>query len=138
MQSEPPFAGKIANNIAKTKNSKTTVTALVVTVALMILLSSPVVGVVNVWADNFFGTSGPDTIVGTEDDDIRGGSGDDRIELAGVTDEEGVEGLDKAYGGEGKDDIRADSEEGFSLIYGGRDDDTIVGGGGVGKIHGGR
>ena len=54
-----------------------------------------------------------------------------------VSDEEGAEGVDKAYGGKGKDNIRGDGEEGFFLLYGGRDDDTIVGGDGGGKIYGG-
>jgi Ca2+-binding RTX toxin-like protein len=174
MGKELAFTTKIANKLAKTQNPKTTVTGLVITVATMILLSSPVVGVVNVWADNFFGTSGADTIVGTDDDDkifglkgndnlrgeggddyiagnggndeindgfgsdkIIGGSGDDTIQLVGVSDEEGAEGVDKGYGGKGKDNIRADSEGGSFLLYGGRDSDTIVGGDGGGKIHGG-
>jgi Ca2+-binding RTX toxin-like protein len=175
MQRELRFTQKITNNIAKIKNSKTTGTALIIIVATVLLLSSPVVGVVSVWADNFFGTSGPDTLIGTENDDkifgragsdnlrgeggddyvtgnagndeihdgfgrdkLRGGAGDDRIELVGiVSDEEGAEGVDKAYGGKGKDNIRADGEEGFFLLYGGPHDDTIVGGDGGGKIYGG-
>ena len=143
MQRESRFAQKITNNIAIIKNSKMTGTALVISVATLLMLSSPVLGVVSVWAENFFGTSGPDTLIGTENDDkifgragndnlhgeggddyitgnagndeihdgfgsdkLRGGAGDDRIELVGiVSDEEGAEGVDKAYGGKGKDNI---------------------------------
>lgn len=87
MQREPTFRRKIANNIAKTKNSKTTIIGLVITLAIMILLSSPAVGVVNVWADNFFGTSAADTIVGTENDDrIFGRAGNDNLHGEGGDD----------------------------------------------------
>ena len=68
MQRERTSARKIANNKAKTINP-IIATALVITVTTSLLLSSPVVGVVKVWADNFFGTSGPDTLVGTDNDD---------------------------------------------------------------------
>jgi hypothetical protein len=64
MQRGLGFSTKITNNTAKTKNP-ITIAALVITVTTVILLSSPIVGVITVWADNFFGTSGPDTIVGT-------------------------------------------------------------------------
>jgi Ca2+-binding RTX toxin-like protein len=173
MQRDSKLATKITNNTAKIKHSRITVIAPVITVATMILLSLPLVGGVSVWADNFFGTSEPDTLVGTEDDDrifgragndnlrgeggddyiagnggndeindgfgsdkLRGGAGDDRIQLVVVSDEEVEESVDIAYGGKGKDNIHADSEEGSFLLYGGQDDDTIVGGDGGGKIHG--
>jgi Ca2+-binding RTX toxin-like protein len=171
MQRESVFSRKITNFIAKTINTITTVSAPAIIVPALLLLSLPALGFVSVWADNFFGTSGPDTIVGTDDDDkifgkkgsdnvngkggddyiagnagddeindgfgsdkIIGGSGDDTIQLVGVSGDEGAEGVDKAYGGKGKDNINADSEEGSFLLYGGWDDDTIVGGDGGGKI----
>jgi Ca2+-binding RTX toxin-like protein len=90
MERELSFATKIATNKEKTKNPKTTVTGLAITVTTVLLLSLPALGVVNVWAANFFGTSGADTIVGTDDDDkifgkkgndnLRGEGGDDYIE----------------------------------------------------------
>ena len=53
MQRELEFARKIANNKAKTENHITTKIALALTVATtLLLLSSPVVGVVSVWADS--------------------------------------------------------------------------------------
>src|SRR5215210_8178612 len=79
MQRERTSARKIANNKAKTINP-IIATALVITVTTSLLLSSPVVGVVKVWADNFFGTSGPDTLVGTDNDDkIFGREGNDNL-----------------------------------------------------------
>src|SRR5215217_3336663 len=68
MKREPAFARKIANNKAKTTNPIRT-TALAITVPAVLLLSLPALGFVSVWAANFVGTSGPDTIVGTDDDD---------------------------------------------------------------------
>ncbi len=143
MRRDLAFATKIARNRMKTKNIITSTIALLLTVTTLLLLSSPVVAVVNVWADDFFGTSGPDTIDGTDEDDnifgkegnhdlrgeggddyiegnagndritdglgsdiVRAGSGNDRIELAGVSEQsDGQEGVDKAYGGKGKDNI---------------------------------
>jgi hypothetical protein len=43
MQRELAFARKIANNTRKTKNT--------ITMTTLLLLSSPVMGIVNVWAD---------------------------------------------------------------------------------------
>ena len=58
------FRTKIAEYPAKTKNPITIGAGIVTTVLL--LLSSPLVGVMSVWAANFVGTSGPDTLVGTD------------------------------------------------------------------------
>ena len=64
MQTKLSFVAKIIKNIEKVKNP-ITITELVITITTMvILLSSPVTGLVSVWAENFFGTSGPDTLVG--------------------------------------------------------------------------
>ena len=48
MQRKLRFVQKITNNLAKIKNSKTTGTTLIITVAMLLLLSSPVLGVVSV------------------------------------------------------------------------------------------
>jgi Ca2+-binding RTX toxin-like protein len=112
MQRELGFARKITNNTAKTKNSITTVrAALVITVITSLLLSSPVVGVVSVWADNFFGTSGLDTIVGTDNDDkIFGRAGNDNLRGEGGDDYiAGNAGNDEINDGLGSDKIRAGS-----------------------------
>jgi hypothetical protein len=69
MQRDFAFATRITKNGTKTRNTITTTIALLITVTTLLLLSSQVVGVVNVWADNFFSTSGPDTIDGTDDAD---------------------------------------------------------------------
>src|SRR5215212_7400272 len=116
MEREPAFTTKIANNKKKTANSIRRVTELVITVTTIILLSSPVLGVVSVWADTFVGTSGPDTIVGTDDDDkifgkkgndnLRGESGDDYIK--GNAGDDAIHdgpGRDKVWGGSGDDRI---------------------------------
>lgn len=50
MQRELAFATKIANNTTRTKNTITTF-ALLITMSTLLVLSSPVVGIVNVWAD---------------------------------------------------------------------------------------
>ena len=112
MQRERTSAIKIANNKAKTINP-IIATALVITVTTSLLLSSPVVGVVKVWADNFFGTSGPDTLVGTDNDDkIFGGEGNDNLSGEGGDDYiEGNAGNDEIHDGLGSDKIRAGSGE---------------------------
>jgi hypothetical protein len=70
MQSESVFATKIATNKEKIRNPiRRTITALAITVTTVLLLSVPALGFVSVWAANFVGTSGPDTIGGTDDDD---------------------------------------------------------------------
>jgi len=79
MQRGLAFITKITNSTAKTRNPITT-TAPLIAGSTLLLLYSPVVGVVSVWADNFVGTSGPDTIVGTENDDnIFGKRGNDNL-----------------------------------------------------------
>ena len=56
----------------------------------------------------------------------------------GVSDEEGAEGVDKAYGGKGKDTILGSNDADFLLIFGGPDDDALGGAGeGGGRIYGG-
>ena len=75
MQRESEFATKITNNIAKIKNFKTTGTALAITVAAMILLSSPMANVVSVWAETFVGTNEDNSIDGTNEDDVITGLG---------------------------------------------------------------
>jgi Ca2+-binding RTX toxin-like protein len=157
MERVPAFARKIANNTTNTKYF-ITLTALVITVATMILLSSPLVGVVSVWADNFFGTSGPNTIVGTEDDDkifgregndnLRGEGGDDYLEGNAGNDEihDGL-GSDNLRGGSGDDKIElvgyVNDEEGAESVdkaYGGKGKDNIRGDGEEGffLLYGGR
>src|SRR5215207_5068171 len=140
MKRESEFARKIANNKAKTKSPIMTVSALAITVTMVLLLSVPALGVVKVWADNFFGTSGPDTLVGTDDDDkifgregndnLRGEGGDDYIEGNAGNDEihDGL-GSDKIRAGSGDDTIKVEgiSEEGG--VHHDRDDVDIVYGG---------
>ena len=56
----------------------------------------------------------------------------------GVSDEEGAEGVDKAYGGKGKDTILGSNDADFLLIFGGPDDDALgAAGEGGGGIYGG-
>jgi Ca2+-binding RTX toxin-like protein len=137
MQRETKFTRKIANNKAKTKNPMTRVKALVVTVAAMILLSSPVVGVVSVWADNFFGTSGPDTIVGTQNDDkIFGRAGNDNLRGEGGDDYiTGNAGNDEIHDGFGSDKIRAGSGDDSIELIGVSDEEGAEG---VDKAYGGK
>jgi Ca2+-binding RTX toxin-like protein len=88
------------------------------TIALSLLLMIPaIVGTVNVWADNFFGTSGPDTITGTNNDDnIFGRGGNDNLLGRGGDDYiEGNDGNDRIRDGLGSDNIWA-----------GNGDDTIT------------
>jgi Ca2+-binding RTX toxin-like protein len=162
-----------------TSSARVTATLLLAGTITTGLLLLPV-GIVNVWAANFFGTSGPDTIDGTDDDDtifgregndnlsgkdgddyvdgdggndeindglgsdvVLAGSGDDTIKVAGA--DEGIgddnDGVDKVYGGKGKDNINRASGEvkGILLIFGEADDDTIETGGDNqrGKMYGG-
>src|SRR5215212_5457021 len=141
MEREPDFSGKIANNKAKATNPIRTTTALAITVPAVLLLSLPALGVVNVWADTFVGTSGPDTIVGTDDDDkifgkkgndnLRGESGDDYIK--GNAGDDAIHdgpGRDKVWGGSGDDRIGlcgVDEEcvFGGDIAWGGSGDDVI-------------
>src|SRR5215216_7682636 len=111
MKRESEFARKIANNKAKTKSPIMTVSALAITVITLLMLSLPALGVVNVWAANFVGTSGPDTIVGTDDDDkIFGKKGNDNLRGEGGDDYiEGNAGNDEIHDGTGRDKIRAGS-----------------------------
>jgi hypothetical protein len=115
MQRELRFAQKITNNIAKIKNPITTIETLVIptttTLLLLLLSSSPLVGAVNVWAEDFFGTSGPDTIVGTENDDkIFGRAGNDNLRGEGADDYiAGNAGNDEIHDGWGDDNIRGGS-----------------------------
>jgi Ca2+-binding RTX toxin-like protein len=148
MQIDFKLSTKLTKNPARTKNIITRTTALVIIGSTMILLSSSMVGVINVWADNFFGTPRSDTLDGTDGDDnifglggndrisdgfgsdrILAGSGDDAIRLDGI--EEGAEesGQDMVYGESGRDSIESRGEYGFRLIFGGADDDTITAGG---------
>ncbi len=148
MQRDWRLSTKITKNAVKTKNIITRTAALVIIGSTMILLSSSVVGVISVWADNFFGTPGPDILDGTEGDDnifglggndrISDGFGSDRIFAGGGNDairlegtEEGAEdpGQDVVYGESGRDNIESRGEYGFRLIFGGSDDDTITAGG---------
>jgi len=146
MQREPTSARKIADNKAKTINP-IIATALVIRVTTSLLLSSPVVGVGKVWAENFFGTSGPDTIVGTDDDDkifgkkgndnLRGEGGDDYIE-GNAGDDEIHDGLgsDKIRAGSGNDTIEVEgiseedgvhhAREDVDIVYGGKGKNNIV------------
>src|SRR5215208_4750173 len=143
MKRESEFARKIANNKAKTKSPIMTVSALAITVTMVLLLSLPALGVVNVWAANFVGTSGPDTIVGTDDDDkifgkkgndnLRGEGGDDYIAGNAGNDEihDGL-GSDKIRAGTGDDKIEIegvseDGEEGVDEVHGGKGKDVING-----------
>jgi Ca2+-binding RTX toxin-like protein len=111
--------------------------------------------------DTIFGLEGDDDLSGKGGDDyidgdggndkindglgsdiVRAGSGDDRIELEGVRllFEEEEDGVDKAYGGEGEDDINVFVEVGFHFIFGEADDDTITTGassGNTGRMYGG-
>ena len=78
------------------------------TIALSLLLMIPaIVGTVNVWADNFFGTSGPDTITGTNNDDnIFGRGGNDNLLGRGGDDYiEGNDGNDRIRDGLGSEQI---------------------------------
>src|SRR5215211_3778109 len=111
MKRESEFAKKIASNNAKTTNSIRTVSTLAITVTTLLMLSLPALGVVNVWAANFVGTSGPDTIVGTDDDDkIFGKKGNDNLRGEGGDDYiEGNAGNDEIHDGTGRDKIRAGS-----------------------------
>ena len=111
MEREPACATKIASNNAKTTNSIRTVSALAITVTTLLMLSLPALGVVNVWAANFVGTSGPDTIVGTDDDDkIFGKKGNDNLRGEGGDDYiEGNAGNDEIHDGTGRDKIRGGS-----------------------------
>ncbi|MGH9990290.1 MAG: hypothetical protein ACREAS_07630, partial [Nitrososphaera sp.] len=63
-----------------TSRARVTATLLLAgTITTMGLLLLPV-GIVSVWAANFFGTSGPDTIAGTDNDDtIFGLEGNDKL-----------------------------------------------------------
>jgi Ca2+-binding RTX toxin-like protein len=55
-----------------------------------------------------------------------------------VSDKEGAEGIDKAYGGKGKDTILGSNDADFLLIFGGPDDDALSSDGeGGGRIYGG-
>jgi Ca2+-binding RTX toxin-like protein len=112
MQREPASSRKIANNKAKTINP-IIATARVITITTSLLLSSPVVSVGKVWADNFFGASGPDTLVDTDDDDkIFGWEGNDNLSGEGGDDYiEGNAGNDEIHDGLGSDKIRAGSGE---------------------------
>src|SRR5215212_520721 len=141
MEREPAFATKIANNKKKTANSIRRVTELVITVTTIILLSSPVLDVVSVWADTFVGTSGPDTIFGTDNDDkifgkkgndsLRGEGGDDYI--AGNAGNDRINdgtGRDKVRGGRGDDRIGLtgvdeQGSKGGDKAWGGSGDDVI-------------
>src|SRR5215204_5485505 len=116
MQRERTSARKIASNKAKTKSPIMTVSALAITVTTLLMLSLPALGVVNVWAANFVGTSGPDTIVGTDDDDkIFGKKGNDNLRGEG--------GDDYIEGNAGNDEIQDGT--GSEKIRGGRGDDRI-------------
>src|SRR5919107_4065547 len=95
--------------------------------------------ITTVWADNFFGTSGPDTIDGTDhDDNIFGKEGNDDLNGEGGDDYiEGNEGNDEINDGPGSDNIRAgkgddeielegDGDEGIDEAHGGKGKDNIV------------
>jgi serralysin len=102
------------------------------------------VGIVNVWAANFFGTSGPDTIAGSDNDDtifgresndkLSGKGGDDYIDGDGGNDEinDGL-GSDVVLAGSGDDLIKVagadegvgDENDGVDKVYGGKGEDNI-------------
>src|SRR5215217_7911895 len=129
MKREPALVRKIADNKAKTTNSITTVSALAITVTTVLLLSLPALGVVNVWADNFVGTSGPDTIFGTDDDDkIFGKKGNDNLSGEGGDDYiEGNAGDDRINDGTGRDKIRAGSGDDRIALIGVSDEEGAEG-----------
>jgi Ca2+-binding RTX toxin-like protein len=106
MQQKVSLTIKIIKNIEKIRNH-ITITLLVV------LLTSPFTGLVTVWADNFFGTSGPDTIVDTDNNDkIVGLKGNDNLRGEGGDDYiKGNAGNDEISDGVGNDNIRAGSGE---------------------------
>jgi len=91
MQQKVDLTKKIIKSIEKIRN-QITITILVV------LLTSPFTCLISVWADNFFGTSGPDTIVGTDNNDkIFGRAGNDNLRGEG--------GDDYISGNAGNDEI---------------------------------
>ncbi len=141
MQRETEFVTKITNNNANTKNPLT-ITVLIITVTTLLLLSSPVANVVSVWAEDFFGTSGPDNIVGTdEDDNIFGRGGNDDLSGEGGDDYiEGNAGNDEINDGLGSDKVRAGSGDDTIVVEGvvseqdeGEEDDVDKAYGGKGK-----
>jgi Ca2+-binding RTX toxin-like protein len=137
MRREVTFARKITNNTAKTKNP-ITITALVITVTTVLLLSSPIVSVVSVWADRIVGTEEDDHLDGTDEDDtILGLGGDDFIAGLGGNDRlDGGEGNDGQMNGfEGDDIINGGSGDDFDL-NGGEGNDRISGGGGNDDLFG--
>ena len=80
MKRKISFARKIANNKAKATNPIRTTALAITAVTTVLLLSLPALGVLTVWAANFVGTSGRDTIVGTDDGDkIFGKKGNDNL-----------------------------------------------------------
>jgi Ca2+-binding RTX toxin-like protein len=101
MQQKVGLAIKIIKNIGKIRN-QITITIVV------ILLTSSFTGLVSVWADNFFGTSGPDSIVGTnKNDKIFGRAGNDNLRGEGGDDHiEGNVGNDEIHDGLGNDNMR--------------------------------
>ena len=125
-------------------------------VLMVIALTATTTSFVSVWAANLIGTSGPDTLEGTDEDDfidgrggddiisdglgsdeILGGRDDDMIELEGTGDSStDTNNQDVADGQRGDDNIVSDAENGFIVIHGGADDDTIRGIQGNGRIYG--
>jgi|SRR5829696_6348059 len=122
---------------------------------LIIVLTTTSSGVLNAWAADLIGTSGPDTLDGTnEDDNIYGLGGNDRISdglgsdkvYAGSGDDilelDGVGGYpydtnsqDIAFGEAGRDNIAARDVQGFMVIYGGGDGDIIFADSSRGQIY---
>lgn len=124
---------------------------------LLVITLTATTGLINVWAANLIGTSGPDTLEGTDEDDfidgrggndiitdglgsdeVFGGRGDDRIELEGTGDSSSdtEDNQDVADGERGDDNIVIDADTGFIVVHGGSDDDFIRGIHGNGEIYG--
>ncbi len=133
MQATLALATKIKKYTTKTKKPITGA----LTIIIITLLPLPQVGLVSVWAENFFGTSGPDTIVGTDDDDnIFGRGGNDNLSGEGGDDYiRGGSGNDEINDGLGSDNIRAGSGDDEIELVGVSDDE---GGEGADKVYGGR
>ena len=129
------FRTKIIEYPTRTKNPITIGVGMVTTVLL--LLSSPLVGVMSVWAANFVGTSGPDTLVGTdEDDDISGRGGNDNLSGEGGDDYiEGNAGNDEINDGLGSDEVRAGTGDDTIELQGSSEDGEEEG---VDEAHGGK
>src|SRR5215208_7686959 len=97
------------NSDSSTKQNKKPIAALGVAVVISSLLLGVIPPATMAWAENFFGTSGPDNIDGTDNDDnIFGREGNDDLSGEGGDDYiEGNEGNDEINDGTGSDNIWA-------------------------------